>query len=93
MQILQSCYAFSSRKEQLAASCESPRLREFPKQKLKKALAEMEAKYSKQFGTAVTVVFPPDDIINALTAGTGEKVQASTTTAFTRLLRCLLGAR
>ena len=30
-----------------------------------------------------TVVFPRDDIIAQLTAGTGEKVQASTTTAFT----------
>ena len=37
-----------------------------------------------------TVVFPRDDIIDLLTAGTGEKVQASTTTAFTRLLRVLL---
>ena len=38
---------------------------------------------------AKTVVFPRDDIISQLTAGTGEKVQASTTTAFTRLLRTL----
>ncbi len=37
-----------------------------------------------------TVVFPRDEIIDQLTAGTGEKVQASTTTAFTRLLRALL---
>ena len=37
-----------------------------------------------------TVVFPRDEIIDQLTAGTGEKVQASTTTAFTRLLRVLL---
>ena len=37
-----------------------------------------------------TVVFPRDEIIDQLTAGTGEKVQASTTTAFTRLLRTLL---
>ena len=37
-----------------------------------------------------TVVFPRDDLIAQLTAGTGEKVQASTTTAFTRLLRTLL---
>ncbi len=36
------------------------------------------------------VVFPRDDLIDQLTAGTGEKVQASTTTAFTRLLRTLL---
>ena len=33
------------------------------------------------------VVFPRDEIIDSLTAGTGDKVQASTTTAFTRLLR------
>src|SRR5205085_7026671 len=39
---------------------------------------------------AKTIVFPPDDVIQTLTAGTGEKVQASTTTAFTRLLRTLL---
>ena len=37
-----------------------------------------------------TVVFPRDEIIDQLTAGTGEKVQASTTMAFTRLLRTLL---
>jgi pyruvate dehydrogenase E1 component len=37
-----------------------------------------------------TVVFPRDEVISQLTAGTGEKVQASTTTAFTRLLRVLL---
>ena len=37
-----------------------------------------------------TVVFPRDEMIDQLTAGTGEKVQASTTTAFTRLLRVLL---
>ena len=37
-----------------------------------------------------TIVFPRDEIIDQLTAGTGEKVQASTTTAFTRLLRALL---
>src|SRR5262245_47216044 len=37
-----------------------------------------------------TIVFPRDDIIDQLTAGTGEKLQASTTTAFTRLLRVLL---
>ena len=36
------------------------------------------------------VVFPRDELIDQLTAGTGEKVQASTTTAFTRLLRTLL---
>ena len=36
------------------------------------------------------VFFPQDNIIDQLTAGTGEKVQASTTTAFTRLLRVLL---
>src|SRR5437762_7251708 len=39
---------------------------------------------------AKTIVFPPDDVIQPLSAGTGEKVQASTTTAFTRLLRALL---
>src|SRR4029079_13646221 len=32
-----------------------------------------------------TVLFPRDEVIEQLTAGTGEKVQASTTTAFTRL--------
>ena len=37
-----------------------------------------------------TIVFPRDEVIDQLTAGTGEKVQASTTTAFTRLLRVLL---
>jgi pyruvate dehydrogenase E1 component len=37
-----------------------------------------------------TVVFPGDEVIAQLTAGTGDKVQASTTTAFTRLLRVLL---
>jgi pyruvate dehydrogenase E1 component len=36
------------------------------------------------------VIFPSDDVISQLTAGTGEKVQASTTTAFTRLLRTLM---
>ena len=36
------------------------------------------------------VVFPRDEVIDQLTAGTGEKVQASTTTAFTRLLRVLM---
>ena len=35
-------------------------------------------------------MFPRDEIIDQLTAGTGEKVQASTTMAFTRLLRVLL---
>ena len=39
---------------------------------------------------AKTVVFPRDEVIDQLTAGTGEKVQASTTMAFTRLLRVLL---
>ena len=33
---------------------------------------------------------PRDAVIDVLTAGTGDKVQASTTTAFTRLLRVLL---
>jgi pyruvate dehydrogenase E1 component len=37
-----------------------------------------------------TIVFPRDEIIDQLTAGTGEKVQASTTMAFARLLRALL---
>src|SRR3954467_407418 len=37
-----------------------------------------------------TVIFPRDEIIDQLTAGTGEKVQASTTMAFARLLRVLL---
>jgi len=37
-----------------------------------------------------TVIFPRDEIIEQLAAGTGEKVQASTTTAFTRLLRTLM---
>ncbi len=37
-----------------------------------------------------TVVFPRDGIIDQLTAGTGEKVPASTTMAFSRLLRVLL---
>ncbi|MGO9873153.1 MAG: pyruvate dehydrogenase (acetyl-transferring), homodimeric type [Acidimicrobiia bacterium] len=37
-----------------------------------------------------TVVFPRDEVIDQLTAGTGDKVQASTTMAFTRLLRVLL---
>src|SRR5689334_6514729 len=37
-----------------------------------------------------TVVFPRDEIIDQLTAGTSEKVPASTTMAFTRLLRTLL---
>jgi pyruvate dehydrogenase E1 component len=36
------------------------------------------------------VFFPQDGIIDQLTAGTGDKVQASTTMAFTRLLRVLL---
>jgi len=39
---------------------------------------------------AKTVVFPRDGIIDQLAAGTGDKVQASTTTAFTRLLRTLM---
>src|SRR4051812_36555875 len=39
---------------------------------------------------AKVVVFPRDEIIDQLTAGTGDKVQASTTMAFTRLLRVLL---
>src|SRR3954451_14088416 len=37
-----------------------------------------------------TVLFPRDTIIDQLTAGTGEKVPASTTMAFARLLRVLL---
>ena len=37
-----------------------------------------------------TIVFPRDGIIDQLTAGTGEKVPASTTMAFARLLRVLL---
>jgi len=37
-----------------------------------------------------TVFFPRDGIIDQLTAGTGEKVPASTTMAFARLLRVLL---
>jgi pyruvate dehydrogenase E1 component len=37
-----------------------------------------------------TVVFPRDGIIDQLTAGSGEKVPASTTMAFARLLRVLL---
>jgi pyruvate dehydrogenase E1 component len=37
-----------------------------------------------------TVVMPKAEIIDPLLAGTGEKVQASTTTAFTRLLKILL---
>ncbi|HEY1741102.1 MAG TPA: pyruvate dehydrogenase (acetyl-transferring), homodimeric type [Acidimicrobiia bacterium] len=36
------------------------------------------------------VVFPRDEMIDQLAAGTGEKVQASTTTAFTRLLRQIM---
>ena len=36
------------------------------------------------------MIFPRREIIDQLTAGTGEKVQASTTMAFTRLLRVLL---
>ena len=39
---------------------------------------------------AKTIIFPKDELIDQLAAGTGEKVQASTTTAFTRLLRTLL---
>jgi pyruvate dehydrogenase E1 component len=39
---------------------------------------------------AKTVIFPKDEVIDQLAAGTGDKVQASTTTAFTRLLRTLL---
>jgi pyruvate dehydrogenase E1 component len=39
---------------------------------------------------AKKVFFPADNIIDQLTAGTGEKVQASTTMAFARLLRVLL---
>jgi pyruvate dehydrogenase E1 component len=39
---------------------------------------------------AKTVFFPRDGIIDQLTAGTGEKVPASTTMAFARLLRVLL---
>ena len=37
-----------------------------------------------------TVVMPKADLVAPLLAGTGEKVQASTTTAFTRLLKILL---
>ena len=37
-----------------------------------------------------TTVFPRDGVIDTLTAGTGEKVPASTTMAFARLLRVLL---
>jgi pyruvate dehydrogenase E1 component len=37
-----------------------------------------------------TIVFPRDGIIDQLTAGTGEKVPASTTMAFARLMRVLL---
>ena len=36
------------------------------------------------------VVFPRDEVIAPLLVGTGDKVQASTTTAFTRLLRELM---
>jgi pyruvate dehydrogenase E1 component len=36
------------------------------------------------------IIYPRDGVIDQLTAGTGEKVQASTTTAFTRLLRTLM---
>jgi pyruvate dehydrogenase E1 component len=39
---------------------------------------------------AKTTIFPRDEIIDQLTAGTGDKVQASTTMAFARLLRVLL---
>jgi pyruvate dehydrogenase E1 component len=39
---------------------------------------------------AKTVLVPQSNVIDQLTAGTGDKVQASTTTAFTRLLRGLL---
>jgi pyruvate dehydrogenase E1 component len=39
---------------------------------------------------AKTIIFPKDDVIDQLAAGTGDKVQASTTTAFTRLLRTLM---
>jgi pyruvate dehydrogenase E1 component len=35
-------------------------------------------------------IFPRDDVIDVLAKGTGEKIQASTTTAFTRLLRTLM---
>ncbi len=37
-----------------------------------------------------TVIFPQDSLIDQLAAGTGDKVQASTTTAFTRLLKQLM---
>jgi pyruvate dehydrogenase E1 component len=37
-----------------------------------------------------TFLVPRPEVIDTLTAGTGEKVQASTTTAFTRLMRTLL---
>jgi pyruvate dehydrogenase E1 component len=37
-----------------------------------------------------TVVIPKTDLLASLLAGTGDKVQASTTTAFTRLLKILL---
>jgi pyruvate dehydrogenase E1 component len=39
---------------------------------------------------AKTTIFPRDEVIDQLTAGTGEKVQASTTMAFARLLRVLM---
>ena len=39
---------------------------------------------------AKVTVFPREDLVAQLTAGTGEKIQASTTTAFTRLLRTLM---
>ncbi len=37
-----------------------------------------------------TVIFPADSVIDQLAAGTGPKVHASTTTAFTRLLKQLI---
>ncbi len=37
-----------------------------------------------------TVIFPADSLIDQLAAGTGDKIQASTTTAFTRLLKQLM---
>jgi pyruvate dehydrogenase E1 component len=36
------------------------------------------------------VVFPRKEMVEQLTAGTGDRIQASTTTAFTRLLRTLM---
>jgi pyruvate dehydrogenase E1 component len=52
--------------------------------------AELDGSLPKRVTRAKPLPSPPDDTYKDLFAGTGEKVQASTTTAFARLLRKLL---